>query len=1354
MEVNHAWTDPSLMKSQKMGVSRQTLEDEDTTANEAAAEQKGNSVGNCHFPSVAMDLMMRLKGGQAFKAISDEFHAREQMLGQDGLPLADFVEIMLKGLPKAKSGADAYDTISGLIDLFNDIDINGDGTLELSEFTSYCVDAGMVATRVKVAPLKYQYIKNKEFVDRTTEGSGIEKIKWCPVLKRALVVETKANSVKIYTSDFKQFHQVFATSVNLPSAQVADLDDFSRQTAFTTDADLLVQDAEFITQCKLLVIATSNLTLAFYDVDHYSCAMETQTTVSQTMLRWCGGASVLATTGNNHVVSLWRVAADKVCLVKTLAAHHDVVLDVLPIREYDVILTCDIKRHIYMWDIQDFRSRGHLVGHTHGVRQMVFSSVNDMLLTAGFDFDAFGWDVSSKQVVMTLSGHRAPLVGIQLARFHTERAVTADVDGHFKVWNIHRLNGSSAQLLETISNVTRFCPRSFVTLSPRRDIVAGSSVLHMFESIKIQKHDEIPLRAFYHHGSNLFIGVTETCVNLWDGTTGALLEEFTGRIAAIQYDSINKLIVVSTFPSTRDRDDDEYGTGGIYVFDDSTIGECDLLRSLTNVPVETSSFSYNASLVATVASDAAVHLWDFETLQLRCVCTHPTSLGLHVVAFWDPYPVLVAADNAGNVLFFPTASSQSSRPDGGVLHCLANAHVAATQGEASASSMPAVMNVAKNAMTLYCLLLGRLCEHPNLILSTSFDATIFLWDWKGTNLGSLTNFEHNIVVAQPPWKFAKENQKRERERRDVVEELMKKMDLSPDERKLQDIQRRKSRRPVAGHAINPVLQDLMDDNTRLQHAPPPPHKSRKRMDPAAAHANGRCVPAVYIGMPINLHWKCRQLSLVQVGPLIAHRAMARSASPATDDSPNSEDTIDMDTKVELKSGVQSLHARLEMHQNHENLVQTSTRMYVNYMGIQHDKSHKSSRVRCGKLRDVDVHPSPFLREKLGAADVVTMNHSVFTQRPNTAPALKATSHCLPPCMSKHRHPPGASARDAGKVPKSTKSMSALLHLDDDPPAAAGVSPSASTGKLKKINDIILCATTCAESEDGGDKTGMVFLCNQQQELRQRMAATQIKHDQLVAPHATRGTKREANHLRTTQQLVEKQKRASRYLAQKKRHASAKIGSVLRHTSMMMMPTSHEAATVVNLQPRFGMYSIKEVMVIIRLFWSLDVDCSGTVSESELMGCQQYFEKLGITDMSTMFRSLDSDGTGEVSLGDLLKICFLYASATDIKDMLTLEKLGRAPAMLATDAPLTPEQIADMHAIFEVFDRDHSGTVSLDEVLDAVQCKQDNSYDPPALSMDEIRKIYQAKDRHGKKELNFSDFMALLQGVYYSNNRNK
>ncbi|KAF0751863.1 hypothetical protein AaE_006236, partial [Aphanomyces astaci] len=156
-----------------------------------------------------------------------------------------------------------------------------------------------------------------------------------------------------------------------------------------------------------------------------------------------------------------------------------------------------------------------------------------------------------------------------------------------------------------------------------------------------------------------------------------------GRIAAIQYDSINKLIVVSTFPSTRDRDDDEYGTGGIYVFDDSTIGECDLLRSLTNVPVETSSFSYNASLVATVASDAAVHLWDFETLQLRCVCTHPTSLGLHVVAFWDPYPVLVAADNAGNVLFFPTASSQSSRPDGGVLHCLANAHVAAAEGEAS-----------------------------------------------------------------------------------------------------------------------------------------------------------------------------------------------------------------------------------------------------------------------------------------------------------------------------------------------------------------------------------------------------------------------------------------------------------------------------------------------------------------------------------------------------------------------------------------------------------------------------------------------------------------------------------------------
>ncbi|POM80998.1 LOW QUALITY PROTEIN: Hypothetical protein PHPALM_1098 [Phytophthora palmivora] len=89
-----------------------------------------------------MDVMMRLKGA-GFSAIANAFREREKKLG-GGLPLLDFVEIVLPGLPRPKTVEEKAASVSALIDLFEDIDINGDGVMEFEEFTSFCVDAGML----------------------------------------------------------------------------------------------------------------------------------------------------------------------------------------------------------------------------------------------------------------------------------------------------------------------------------------------------------------------------------------------------------------------------------------------------------------------------------------------------------------------------------------------------------------------------------------------------------------------------------------------------------------------------------------------------------------------------------------------------------------------------------------------------------------------------------------------------------------------------------------------------------------------------------------------------------------------------------------------------------------------------------------------------------------------------------------------------------------------------------------------------------------------------------------------------------------------------------------------------------
>ncbi|CAK4270413.1 unnamed protein product [Aphanomyces euteiches] len=306
--------------------------------------------------------------------------------------------------------------------------------------------------------------------------------------------------------------------------------------------------------------------------------------------------------------------------------------------------------------------------------------------------------------------------------------------------------------------------------------------------------------------------------------------------------------------------------------------------------------------------------------------------------------------------------------------------------------------------------------------------------------------------------------------------------------------------------------------------------------------------------------------------------------------------------------------------------------------------------------------------------------------------------------------------------------------------AGQLSPAATAGKMKTINEIISKA-----------KIGL----QEQMGLKERYLATQKRHDRVLDSIERQTLFAKTRSQLAAQKKLEKERRTKRYMAQKRRDGNSRIGSVLRHTSMLLssQPTKiMSGAKTTDSVQRFGIYSIKEVMVIIRLFWSLDTDNSGTVCESELMEYRGYFEKMGYTDMSTMFQSIDSDGSGDVTLEELLRVCFMYATPTEIRDMVTLEKLGRAPAILTGDAALSPDQLADMREIFNVFDRDHSGTVSFEEVLEALHCKQDNIYEPSALSVVEIRNMYQAEDRDGNKELDFEEFVHLLRGLYgHTNN---
>ncbi|TMW55307.1 hypothetical protein Poli38472_013198 [Pythium oligandrum] len=544
-----------------------------------------------------MDIMMRLEGA-GFSAIANEFHQREKRLG-GGLPLHDFVEIVLRGLPRPRSPEEKYASINALVDLFEDIDINGDGTMEFDEFTSFCVDAGMVATRLQATKLKHRYVRQPKHMIKTMNGCvGIEKIKWSAQFQRFLVIENTAKSVKLYSVDGK-----LVTEVRPQSTLQAPVPDSPRtngdaerkdatgrsprrrsehtQDASTTPATastvtgqsgIFILDAAFVHKYQCLAVSTTDFVISFYSMDEPKHQLAAKafssviigptydilpkltmiTTTAQLTLRFCETAGLLFSTGNDRVVNVWKIMdRDTKILWKRLLEHRDMVLDILEIPEHDLLATCDLHGSILLWDINDCRPRGSLVGHTHGVKQLVYSKDHDLLLSAGFEFDAFGWDVASRQVVMKLAGHRAPLIGIQLTQFHTERAVTADSSGVIKLWDISRggngaisiaasssqkqsggRGASQAVLLESIDpshSLSRFEPTTFVSLHPqRRDLwvaAAGSATLHLFRSVRVQQFDEIPLKAFYNYNANRFIVVCGPVCSIWDGEKGSCVDE-------------------------------------------------------------------------------------------------------------------------------------------------------------------------------------------------------------------------------------------------------------------------------------------------------------------------------------------------------------------------------------------------------------------------------------------------------------------------------------------------------------------------------------------------------------------------------------------------------------------------------------------------------------------------------------------------------------------------------------------------------------------------------------------------------------------------------------------------------------
>lgn len=106
--------------------------------------------------------------------------------------------------------------------------------------------------------------------------------------------------------------------------------------------------------------------------------------------------------------------------------------------------------------------------------------MNQCLLSAGLDHEAYVWNTYVKDHIYILRGHNHPLVGVKCLP-DTPQIITSDLSGMVKVWDVR--NFLCVQTFNVpVDELTSFCltyPKG--TSQPmKKRIICGGKKLHYF----------------------------------------------------------------------------------------------------------------------------------------------------------------------------------------------------------------------------------------------------------------------------------------------------------------------------------------------------------------------------------------------------------------------------------------------------------------------------------------------------------------------------------------------------------------------------------------------------------------------------------------------------------------------------------------------------------------------------------------------------------------------------------------------------------------------------------------------------------------------------------------------------------
>eukprot|EP00947_MAST-08B_sp_MAST-8B-sp1_P005471 g5471.t1 len=442
--------------------------------------------------------------------------------------------------------------VQDLIELFNEIDVNGDEMMEWDEFTQFIVEKAFVFdNQYSIDSITdYQVVQEDHTARHSTLNNPIERVCFVQPLDLLVVMEEGHCVSRLYHLDDCSPVRVYAQSSASTDWTPAVLEGHP---GIPMDATYVgpVRGTDFEAEQGLVMCcADSSMVLwelyagSRFDVRsrQYSVVARWPAPHAQCVLHWLPDKRKLYSAGAMGMMHVWDIA--RRAEVSCMHGHQDMVTQICTIDDLDSIASASLDSTVCIWDANTGARRQRLSGHKRGVAALTYCAGFRLLLSAGYDHEVLVWNPFCPTLLHKLKGHTTAVIGVEAVR-GAPQVVSADIDGTCKVWDMRDFQ--CVQSFRTFPvNEDIFAPdqdekekkqklQGFLCCQGRDHdkltrFVGHSHALHFFEqgnvNVEAGADDVAITHAIFNEVSLTIITTSGSTVKIWSALTGKLVNVF------------------------------------------------------------------------------------------------------------------------------------------------------------------------------------------------------------------------------------------------------------------------------------------------------------------------------------------------------------------------------------------------------------------------------------------------------------------------------------------------------------------------------------------------------------------------------------------------------------------------------------------------------------------------------------------------------------------------------------------------------------------------------------------------------------------------------------------------------------